>query len=113
MIELSPEQQKAYARFIAARDRVGLGRSKPKGSWVPHRDYLICVDIENLNHPLFMVNDEWIEYKEASLAWWQVEPRFREEERLRMTRGDYGTQDSWEDRTQSTNGSLINFGEEK
>lgn len=113
MIELTPEQQRAYNRFIAARDRVGLGRSKPRGEWVPHRDYLCCIDVSGLNHPIFMENDVWKEYKEASSAWWAVEPRFREEERMRMTRGDYGAQDSWEDRTQTTSGTLINFGEEK
>ena len=53
--------------------------------------------ITGLNHPLFVVNDDWVEYKEASLAWWAVEPPYRHEERLRATRGDYGGTDSWED----------------
>ena len=98
MIELTPEQQKAYARFIAARDRVGLTNKKPnlKYSWVPLKDYVATVDIAGMNHPVFELNEPWMEYKEAFLAWLAVEPRFREEERMRMTRGDYGTQDNWE-----------------
>jgi len=100
MIELNEEQQKAYARFIKARDRVGLSRTKPSKnySWVPLTDYSACVDVTGLNHPLFVLNEPWLEYKEAFAAWLAVEPRFREEERMRMSRGDYGTQDSWEER---------------
>lgn len=115
MIELTPEQQRAYARFIAARNRVGLGAVRPssKYSWVPHRDYSACLDVTGMNHPLFVVNDEWMEYKEASEAWWKLEPRFREDERMRMTRGDYGAQDSWDDRNQVTTGNIIKFGDEK
>jgi len=100
MIELNEEQQKAYARFIKARDRVGLGSTKPSKnfSWVPLSDYSACVDVTGLNHPLFVLNEPWQEYKEAFMGWLAVEPRFREEERLRMSRGDYGTQDSWDER---------------
>lgn len=114
MIELTPEQQRAYARFIAARDRVGLGGRKPNKnySWVPMRDYSACIDVVGMNHPLFVLNEPWLEYKEAFLAWLAVEPRFREEERMRMTRGDYGAQDSWEDRSQAASGNMINFGDE-
>jgi hypothetical protein len=65
---------------------------------VPLSDYSACVDVTGLNHPLFVLNEPWQEYKEAFMAWLEVEPRFREEERLRMSRGDYGTQDSWDDR---------------
>jgi hypothetical protein len=100
MIELNKEQQWAYARFIKARDRVGLGTVKPNKnySWVPLSDYSSCVDVAGLNHPLFVQNDEYLEYKEALLAWLAVEPAFRDQERMRMSRGDYGTQDSWEER---------------
>lgn len=100
MIELNQEQQRAYARFIKARDRVGLGSTKPNKnySWVPLSDYSACVDVVGLNHPLFVQNDEWLEYKEAFAAWFAIEPAFRDRERMRMSRGDYGTQDSWEER---------------
>jgi hypothetical protein len=100
MIELTPEQQKAYDRFIAARNRVGLGRVKPsaKYSWVPMRDYIATVDVVGLNHPLFEINEPWMEYKEAFLAWLAIEPAFRHEERMRMSRGDYGNQDSWDEK---------------
>ncbi len=100
MIELNEEQQKAYARFIKARDRVGLGGKKPNKnySWVPMADYSASVDVTGLNHPVFVLNEPWMEYKEAFLGWLAVEPSFREGERMRMSRGDYGTQDSWEER---------------
>ncbi len=47
MIELNEIQQRAYARFIKARDRVGLGSTKPNKnySWVPLSDYSACVDV--------------------------------------------------------------------
>lgn len=97
MIELNQEQERAYARYIKARDRVGLGPIKPK-KWVPLTDYEACVDVTGLNHPLFVQNDAWLDYKEAFMNWLSVEPPFREQERMRMSRGDYGTQDSWEER---------------
>jgi len=100
MIDLTDEQKKAYARFIRARDKVGLvpRSNKNKGSWIRLADVQSTVDIEGMGHPLFERNDEWLEYKVASIAWWQVEPEFRDRERLRMSRGDYGKQDSWEER---------------
>lgn len=99
--ELTNEQKQAYQRFITARNRVGLSKTKPnaKYSWVPMRDYSSTVDITGMNHPMFEVNDEWLEYKEAFLAWLAVEPAFREHERLRMSRGDYGQSDNWDDRS--------------
>jgi hypothetical protein len=51
-----------------------------------------------MNHPLFMQNDEWIEYLAASAAWWEIEPEFRKAERMSMIRGDYGDTDSWRDK---------------
>lgn len=99
MIELTQEQRSAYDRFIRARDRVKLVRtSKNIGNeWIPHRDYLDSYKAEGEHHPLFEPNLIWQEYKEASLAWWKVEPQFRRDERMRMSRGDYGRIDSWED----------------
>lgn len=98
---LTPEQLKAYQRYIRARDKVKL--VKTQGNYrqkhTPHRDYIDSVHITGLNHPLFILNEDWIEYKEASAAWWAIEPEFRNEERLRATRGDYGSEDSWEDTT--------------
>jgi hypothetical protein len=59
----------------------------------------VCsVDITGLNHQLFEQNDDWIEYKQASLAWWAVEPEFRKTERMSMIRGDYGDSDSWREK---------------
>lgn len=98
MIELNQEQKRAYERFIRARDKVGLGRRRTSKSWIPLSDYSACVDVTGMNHPLFVQNDEWLEYKEAFMAWLAVEPPFREQERMRMSRGDYGTQDSWDER---------------
>jgi hypothetical protein len=99
MLELNEEQQKAYRRFIRARDKVKLVKTKDNISnpYIPHRDYLDSIRFDHENHSQFMVNDEWMEYKEASLLWWEVEPKFRHEERMRATRGDYGTEDNWDD----------------
>ena len=98
-IKLTDEQAKAYARFIRARDKVKLVRTSNnfRNAYIPHRDYLEAVNIEGMNHPLFVTNDDWLEYKEASAAWWAIEPPFRNEERLRASRGDYGDEDSWDE----------------
>jgi hypothetical protein len=97
MIELSAEQKRAYERFIKARNAVGLGHY-----WRAHaKKWVVCSDVEAVlevtgqNHPVYVQNDLWQEYKEASLAWWAVEPQFRKEERMSMIRGDYGDADSW------------------
>lgn len=95
-IELTKEQEIAYNRFIKARNKVGI--PKRYGKWIPQSDVLACVDVTGLNHPMYVQNDDWVEYKEAFLNWLKVEPRFREEERMRSTRGDYGAEDSWDDR---------------
>jgi hypothetical protein len=96
---MTEEQIKAYKRFIRARDAVKLVKTKNNigKSYVPHRDYIDSVHIIDLNHPLFVVNDLWAEYLEASSEWWAVEPRYRHDERLRATRGDYGDSDNWEE----------------
>ena len=92
-MELTKEQQKAYHRYITARDKVNLVSRKNK--WVPHSEVLSTVDIAGFNHPFYEPNTDWQEYKEASLAWWAVEPEFRKTERMSMIRGDYDKQDSW------------------
>jgi hypothetical protein len=104
MIEFTDEQKKAYKRFIEARNRVGIVRSKgfTKTAWVRFADVTCTVDVAGLNHPLFEQNDEWLEYKEASLAWWAIEPEFRKTERMSSIRGDYGHSDSWEEVTPTT-----------
>jgi hypothetical protein len=94
MIDLSPEQKAAYARYIKARDYI-------KNNRIRQADVVQSVDIVGLNHPLFEQNDAWLEYKEASAAWWKIEPAFRDKERMRMSRGDYGRQDSWSIKTES------------
>ena len=103
MITLTQEQQKAYDRFIRARDRVRIGRygRGGKGDLVPQSDVVCTVDVGGLNHQLFVQNDEWLEYKEASLAWWAIEPEFRKTERMSMIRGDYGDSDSWREKKHS------------
>ena len=99
MTELTKEQQQAYDRFMRARDRVKLVRTSKniRNEWIPHRDYLDSVKNEGEHHPLFEPNLIWQEYKDASQAWWDVEPKFRDDERMRMSRGDYGHSDSWDD----------------
>ena len=99
MIMLNEEQQKAYDRFIRARNRVKLVRTSTnlKYEWIPHRDYLDSVKADGDHHPLFIQNIIWDEYKQASSAWWLIEPEIRKIERMRMSRGDYGIQDNWDD----------------
>lgn len=113
MIELNLEQQRAYDRYITARNKMGIGcRTKPR-KWIPSRDYLACVNIAGMNHPMFVQNYDWVEYKEAFLAWLEVEPRFRHEERMQMSRGDYGTQDSWDERERGVTDSFSKLKEEE
>jgi hypothetical protein len=102
MIKLTQEQQRAYDRFIKARDRVRIGQygKKQKGSWIPLSDVVCTVDVAGLNHQLFEQNDAWLEYKEASLEWWAIEPEFRKAERMSMIRGDYGDSDNWREKKQ-------------
>jgi hypothetical protein len=96
MIQLTEEQQRAYNRFIIARDKVGLVRTKgySKRPWIRAAEY-DTVDMAGMNHPLFARNDEWFEYLEASSQWWAIEPEFRKTERMSAIRGDYGAADSW------------------
>ena len=100
MIDLTDEQKKAYQRFIIARDRVRIGTygKGKKGERIPHSDVVCTVDITGMNHPVFEQNDEWLEYKEASLEWWAIEPEFRKTERMSMIKGDYGDTDSWKEK---------------
>ena len=100
MIDLTDEQKRAYDRYIRARNNVSLGqyRKYNKGDWQPTSDVLMTLDQANMNHPLFIENDNWIEYKEAQEAWFAVEPEFRKEERMSMIRGDYGSADSWREK---------------
>ena len=98
-LNLTEEQQKAYNRFIRARDEIKLVKTAGnfKKPYIPHRQYLDSIQLPNENHCQFIRNDEWWEYLEASQAWWDIEPRFRHEQRMRATRGDYGVEDNWED----------------
>lgn len=100
-MQLTPEQQKAYNRFVRARDKVKLVKTSKNhlNKYIPHRDYLDSIQIVGMNHPLFIENEDWLEYKEASAAWWAIEPAFRDVERLRASRGDYGVEDNWDDAT--------------
>jgi hypothetical protein len=92
-IDLTPEQIGTYNRYIIARDKVFKNPKK----WVRLADIQSCIDVPNLNHPLFVVNDEYIEFKNAFDDWLKVEPPFRQEERMRATRGDYESTDYWDE----------------
>lgn len=115
MIDFTDEQKRAYARFITARNKVGIVRAKgfTKNPWVRFADVTCTVDVAGMNHPLFEVNDEWLEYKEASLAWWAVEPEFRKAQRMSSIRGDYGHSDSWEEVTPTTRDTFSVIKEEE
>lgn len=99
MLELTPEQKSAYDRYVKARDTVKLVHTSKNAKlpYIPHREYTNSVHEAGSLVPLFIPNLPWLEYLEASLAWWAVEPRFRDQERMRMSRGDYGVADSWDE----------------
>jgi hypothetical protein len=99
MIDLTPEQKRAYDRFIRARDTVKLVRTQKNAKlpYIPHREYIDSVHQINNLAPLFIPNLPWLEYLEASLAWWAIEPKFRNDERMRMSRGDYDGTDNWDE----------------
>lgn len=99
MIDLTPEQQKLYDAFIKHRDKVRyvITRKNFMNEAIPFSDIYATVDIVGMNHPLFVENTPWIEFIAARMAWLGVEPTFRNEERMRASRGDYGDEDSWDD----------------
>lgn len=109
------EQKRAYKRFIEARNRVGITRTKgfTKSPWIRFADVTCTVDIAGMNHPVFEANEEWLEYKEASEAWWAIEPEFRKTERMSSIRGDYGHQDSWDEATPTTRDTFSLIKEEE
>ena len=47
------------------------------------------------------------------MAWLEVEPTFRNEERLRMSRGDYGQADSWDEKAPNVRDIYSKIKEEK
>jgi hypothetical protein len=97
---MTDEQQRAYGRFIRARNNVSLGQYRKfnKGEWQPTSEVLFTVEQTNLNHPMYVVNENWLEYLEASRDWWAIEPQFRKDERMSMIRGDFGSVDSWREK---------------
>ena len=109
------DQKRAYKRFIEARNRVGIVRTKgfTKTPWVRFADVVCTVDITGMNHPVFEANDLWLEYKEASAAWWAIEPEFRKDERMSSIRGDYGHSDNWEEATPHTRDTFSVIKEEE
>lgn len=99
MIQLTDKQKRAYERFITLRNRVGMVRVKGASTrWVRHADVIETIDVAGFNHPFYSENELWIEYQEAFRGWLAVEPPFRDEERMRSSRGDYGQSDNWEER---------------
>lgn len=99
MMQFTDEQRRAYDRYINARNKVGLVRTAgyAKRPWIRTADVVCTVDVAGLNHPLFEVNEDWLEYKEASMAWYKIEPESRKTNRMSAIRGDYGVSDSWEE----------------
>lgn len=109
------EQKRAYKRFIDARNKVGIVRIKgfTKNPWIRFADVTSTVDIAGMNHPVFEANDEWLEYKAASEAWWALEPEFRKAERMSSIRGDYGHQDNWDENAPTTRDTFSIIKEEE
>ena len=99
-MNLTAEQKIVYNRLIKARNNVALGqyRLKNKNPWQPTSDVTRTVDVDGQNHPVFELNEEWFEYKEAFEAWMAVEPPERKAERMSMIKGDYGDSDNWQEK---------------
>ena len=91
MLVLNQEQQKAYDYFIKMRDRcrVVITAQNYMNEHVPKSEVLASVDIINMNHNLFVENTDYKEYVAAFKAWLAVEPKFRDDQRMRASRGDY------------------------
>ena len=87
---MTDEQRRIYAFYIQARDKIRHAKK-----WIPPSDVLSTVDIAGMNHPLFEMNEDYIEYQKAFKRWLEVEPEYRKTERMSMIRGDYDKQDSW------------------
>jgi hypothetical protein len=88
---MTDEQIRVYKRFIAIRDRI-----RDSNEWIPTKDVLRTVDVVGMNHPLFEMNDLYLEYQQAFQDWLAVEPEYRKVERMSAIRGDYGVSDTWE-----------------
>ena len=100
MTNLTDEQISAYKRFVRARNNVALGqyRMYNKNPWLPCSDVARTVDVEGQNHPMFEMNEPWLEYQEAFNAWLALEPVLRKDERMSMIKGDYGDSDNWQEK---------------
>ena len=110
MISLNMEQQKAYDRWVRARNRVGYNRPSKHGH-IPKSEVMQTVDVGGLNHPLFEDNPLYREYVEAFAEWLKVEPEFRKVERMSAIRGDYGASDTWEDGEHTIKDTVSKFKE--
>lgn len=98
MLVLTKEQQISYNYYIKMRDKVKLVITDKNfmSEHTPFSEVLACVDVTGINHCLFIQNDAWMEYLDARKDWLGVEPEFRNVERLRASRGDYGREDDWD-----------------
>jgi hypothetical protein len=74
MIELTPEQTKAYNRFILVRDRI-----KNSKTWIKPFEIAETVDVPGLNHPMYAPNPLYIEYQDAFKAWLILSPHNKKE----------------------------------
>lgn len=94
-MEFTEEQKRAYDYFIRCRDTVKIvqTRSNAKLPYIPLSDVLRTVDAPGLNHPLYEMNELWLEYKAAFAAWLKVAP-YRKP--MSAIAGDYGKSDNWE-----------------
>ena len=110
MISLNMEQQRAYDRWIRARNRMGYNKAPNRG-YVPKSEVVQTVDVAGLNHPMFEDNPIYREYVEALDDWVKVEPEFRKIERMSAIRGDYGASDTWEDGEHTVKDTVSKFKE--
>ena len=114
MTTFTEEQTRAYERYIKARDKVGLVRTKGYGKrpWIRTAEY-DTVEVAGLNHPLFERNDDWFEYLDASSQWWAVEPEHRKTSRMSAIRGDYGASDNWNEEAPRVRDTVSLMGDEE
>lgn len=73
---------------------------KARASWkkangIPS-EVLGSVKDDGMLTPLFIPNEPYMHYKSMQESWVKYEPTYIKDGRARMSRGDFGEEDSWE-----------------
>lgn len=78
-----------YGKLRKARDEWRKANNIPS-------DVLGCVKDDGMLTPLFIPNELYLRYQELQREWViKYEPEYIKENRVRMSRGDFGEEDDW------------------